>query len=71
MLGFLVATLPKEIWGGLGFIYLSLFNEALLVKNGWKMLYNPSSLSALILKSKYIPNSTFVQAKKGSKPFIH
>lgn len=51
--------------GGLGFINLTSFNQAMLAKIGWKLLIKPNSLSALTLKSKYFLTNSFLEAMKG------
>jgi len=54
--------------GGLGFRDLVLFNKAMLAKQGWRILQEPSSLTAQILKAKYYPKNSFLQASLGSRP---
>jgi hypothetical protein len=54
--------------GGLGFRDLVLFNKAMLAKQGWQILQEPSSLTAQILKAKYYPKNSFLQASLGSRP---
>lgn len=49
--------------GGLGFRDLHSFNKAMLAKQGWGLLQNPTSLCARILKAKYYPNSGVLEAK--------
>jgi hypothetical protein len=56
----------KEL-GGVGFRDLHQFNTALLAKQGWRIMTNPSSLMAGTLKAKYFPNNDFLQAKQGHK----
>jgi hypothetical protein len=49
----------------MGFKDLRAFNEALLAKQGWRLLIYPQSLVARILKAKYYPNRDFLKAKQG------
>jgi hypothetical protein len=58
---------PKDR-GGLGFRDLEWFNLALLAKQGWRLLQNPDSLVAKILKEKYYPHSEFLDASLGRQP---
>ncbi|CAN1800309.1 Uncharacterized mitochondrial protein AtMg00310 [Linum perenne] len=58
---------PKEE-GGIGFKDLETFNHALLAKQTWRLLQNPELLLAKIYKAKYHPNSSLMQAGKGSHP---
>jgi len=54
--------------GGLGFRDLNCFNKALLVKQGWRLCHNPSSLMGRILKAKCLPNKSFLKASLGKRP---
>jgi hypothetical protein len=48
--------------GGIGFRDLQLFNKALLARQGWWLLQHPSSLVFWILKAKYFPHTSFLEA---------
>jgi hypothetical protein len=51
--------------GGLGFRDTTLFNNALLAKQGWRIATQPESLVAKVLKAKYFPKCHFMKAKIG------
>jgi hypothetical protein len=40
----------------------------MLAKQGWRLIHNPESLVALILKEKYYPTVGFQNAQLGSNP---
>jgi hypothetical protein len=54
-------------YGGLGFRETFVFNEALLAKQGWKILTQPHSLVARVFKAKYFPKCNFFDAPMGNK----
>lgn len=48
----------------MGFRDLPLFNQAMLGKQGWRLLVRSDSLCAKVLKGKYYPNSSFMRATR-------
>jgi hypothetical protein len=53
--------------GGMGFQDLPLFNQALLGKQGWRLMVRPDSLYAKVLKGKCYPHGDFISATKKKK----
>jgi hypothetical protein len=58
-------TCKAKTKGVMGFKDLRAFNEAFLAKQGWRLITNPQSLVAKILKAKYYPIMDFFKAKQG------
>ena len=54
--------------GGMGFQNLRAFNQTMLAKQAWRILSNPTSLVAQVLKSKFFPTGDVLNAKLGSSP---
>jgi hypothetical protein len=54
--------------GGMGFRDLSVFNKALLAKQVWRLWKIPDSLTARIMKAKYFPDCSVLDASLGKKP---
>ncbi|KAK3222712.1 hypothetical protein Dsin_009737 [Dipteronia sinensis] len=53
----------KDI-GGIGFRNLSLFNHALLAKQAWRLIQHHNSLTARVIKGRYYPTRTFMDASE-------
>jgi hypothetical protein len=54
---------PKEE-GGLGFRDIHTFNMAMLAKQGWRLIHNPDSLCAQVLRDKYFPQGDILKASQ-------
>lgn len=57
-----------EKFGGMGFRDIHCFNLALLAKQAWRLIENPDSLYATVLRARYFPSGDLLNAelKKGS-----
>jgi hypothetical protein len=60
-------TIPKAM-GGMGFRDFQAFNMAMVAKRGWRLIQNPGSLVARILKARYFPKSSFINSNLGNNP---
>ncbi|XP_074321452.1 uncharacterized protein LOC141657962 [Silene latifolia] len=54
--------------GGLGFRDFESFNRALLAKQAWRLVCGDGSLMGRVLKGKYFPTSSFMDAEIGINP---
>lgn len=58
---------PKQ-FGGMRFRNLSDFNRALLAKQVWRIIREPNSLLATVLKARYLKHTDIMEAGIGSNP---
>lgn len=58
---------PKKL-GGMSFRRVRQFNIAMLRKQAWKMMTDPHSFIAKLLKARYFLSSSFIEAGIGSNP---
>lgn len=58
----------SKFQGGMGFRDFECFNDALLGKQCWRIIKELTSLVVQILKAKYFPNSSFLEAELGGSP---
>jgi hypothetical protein len=54
--------------GGIGFRDFKCFNKALLAKQFWRLWNMPYSLVSQIIKAKYYPRGSILEAQLGNKP---
>lgn len=57
-------------FGGMGFREISLFNQAMLAKQSWRLIRNPDSLLFKVLRGRYFRNESFLKAPIGSNPSL-
>ncbi|KAM2745333.1 hypothetical protein PS2_021080 [Malus domestica] len=57
--------MKQKLAGGLGFKDIQCFNLAFLAKIGWRLIQNPISLLATVLRDKYFPGKGFKDAGRG------
>lgn len=60
-------TQPKFM-GGMGFRDIELFNLALLARQAWRLLQEPDSLSARVLRARYYPSGNIMDTTLGPPP---
>lgn len=60
----------KACGGCMGFRDLACFNKVLLAKQVWRMWKMPDSLIARIMKAKYHPEVSILEAPRGKKPYF-
>lgn len=58
----------SKLKGGLGFKDFACFNDALLAKQGWRLVKYPNSIVSRLLQAKYFPAKTFLEANLGRNP---
>ena len=58
----------SKLNGGIRLKNLQAFNNAMLAKQGWRLISNPNSLVAQIYKARYYPHGDVFKAKLRSSP---
>lgn len=53
--------------GGMGFRNHRAFNEAMLARQGWRLLMNKNAYWAKFIKGIYFPKTSFLKASKGNR----
>ncbi|KAK4389697.1 putative mitochondrial protein [Sesamum angolense] len=61
---------PIRKEGALGFREMKAFNQALLAKQGWRLLKQHDSLLSRTLQAKYFHGSSFLVARVGLRPLL-
>ncbi|XP_057246803.1 uncharacterized protein LOC130589540 [Beta vulgaris subsp. vulgaris] len=59
--------LPKS-YGRMGFRDLRTFNQALLAKQGWRLMCDVGGLAHQVMQARYFKNDNFVDARRGYDP---
>lgn len=54
--------------GGVGFKDIGYFNQAILVKQAWRLLSVPNSLLSWVYKAWYFDKKDFMEAGKSQRP---
>lgn len=54
--------------GGMGFRDLKVFNQALLAKQGWRLIHNQGSMVHNVVKAKYFRGCDYIDAYLGGAP---
>lgn len=59
-----------KVIGAMGFRDNVAFNKAMLAKQVWRLVHEPDSLAAQVLKSKYFKNGNMLEARVRPKPSL-